>query len=62
MELITLDNGLKIALEFKADARSAAVCFDIAAGNRFEFRILLNIWFLKVLLPAHRKTLHVSRT
>lgn len=36
MELITLDNGLKIALEFKADARSAAVCFDIAAGNRFE--------------------------
>ncbi len=36
MELITFENGMRVALEYKPDVRSAAVCFDIAAGNRFE--------------------------
>ena len=36
MELITLDNGLRIALELKNDVHSAAINISVAAGNRFE--------------------------
>lgn len=36
MEKIIFNNGLTVALEEKKDARSAAVCFFVAAGNRFE--------------------------
>ena len=36
MEKIVFANGLTVALEEKKDALSAAVCFYIAAGNRYE--------------------------
>ncbi len=36
MEKIVFDNGLTVALEEMPEARSAAVCFFVAAGNRFE--------------------------
>ncbi len=36
MEKITLNNGLTLALDHRAEAHSAAVSIYIAAGNRFE--------------------------
>ena len=36
MEKIVFKNGLTVALEEKRDARSAAISFFVAAGNRYE--------------------------
>ncbi len=36
MEKLVLNSGLTVVLDEKKDARSSAICFFVAAGNRFE--------------------------
>ena len=36
MEIIVLKNGLRVALDYRPEAHSAAISIYVAAGNRFE--------------------------